>query len=287
MDSDQFLEMNGGDDEDEALRRAIALSMQGAADSEVAAPEQAKDGQGYIDLTSSPPTEPVRVQKKEETTAPPAASSMMGLDRKRMEEERLARLQKRKAADSSVADAAPQPPAKRPAPSGDRPHDRVYRPSLSETTNKAEAARTSRKPPETHRLDDQRERPETQKGRSSIATATAKSEDEALPFPQGIVKKTWAYGVPRNGDDIKIEEVLRAKDLELAVLSSFQWDEEWLMSKLNMRKTKLVLVAYAGDDNQVCGITHPSLLFSGLAKSGQHPAELCGDLPSNAPPPSA
>lgn len=72
-----------------------------------------------------------------------------------------------------------------------------------------------------------------------------------LSFPRGVVKRTWAYGYPRTKDDIKIEEVLQKDHLQLAILSSFQWDEEWLLSKINMDKTKLVLVAYAPDEAQV------------------------------------
>lgn len=55
-----------------------------------------------------------------------------------------------------------------------------------------------------------------------------------IQFPQGAVKKTWTYGCPRSPahDDIKLEEVLQKRDLELAVLSSFQWDVDWLFSKV-------------------------------------------------------
>jgi hypothetical protein len=52
------------------------------------------------------------------------------------------------------------------------------------------------------------------------------------------VKKTWAYGYPRE-DDIKIEEVFQKADLELAVLSAFQVEPEWVESKLN-QTTKII-----------------------------------------------
>ncbi len=65
------------------------------------------------------------------------------------------------------------------------------------------------------------------------------------------MKKTWVYGQARLGDDIKIEEVLQKTQLELAVLSSFQWDEDWLMSKVDITRTKLILVAFAADEAQV------------------------------------
>ncbi|KAJ0338805.1 hypothetical protein KNSL1_012284 [Colletotrichum chrysophilum] len=69
-----------------------------------------------------------------------------------------------------------------------------------------------------------------------------------LPFAKGAFRRTWARGYPRTGDDIKIEEVLQKEQLQLAVLSSFQWDEEWLLSKIDCRRTKMVLVAYAAND---------------------------------------
>ena len=67
-------------------------------------------------------------------------------------------------------------------------------------------------------------------------------------FPKGVVKKTWALGFPRE-DDIKIEEVLQPSDLQLAVLSSFQWDIEWLIPKTDVAKTKYILVMQAKEES--------------------------------------
>lgn len=68
----------------------------------------------------------------------------------------------------------------------------------------------------------------------------------ALEFPHGVVKRTWAYGTDREGIDIKIEEVLRGETLIGAVLSAFQWDYEWLWSKIpNGRLQRFVLVVQA------------------------------------------
>lgn len=71
------------------------------------------------------------------------------------------------------------------------------------------------------------------------------------PFANGCVKRTWARGYPRTAEDIKIEEVLQKDNLVLAVLSSFQWDDEWILSKIDLAKTKLILLAYAADEAQV------------------------------------
>ncbi|KAI9786918.1 MAG: hypothetical protein M1839_005149 [Geoglossum umbratile] len=68
-----------------------------------------------------------------------------------------------------------------------------------------------------------------------------------VQYPRGIVKKTWAQGYQRDGD-IKLEEVLQKDDLKTAVLSAFQWDMYWLFSKLDMGKTNLLLVMQAKDE---------------------------------------
>jgi hypothetical protein len=73
-----------------------------------------------------------------------------------------------------------------------------------------------------------------------------------LPFAKGVVKRTWASGHGRHGDDIKIEEILQKEELELAVMASFQWDTEWLIKKIDLRRTKLIFVAYAEDEAHVC-----------------------------------
>ncbi|RFU71992.1 hypothetical protein TARUN_10271 [Trichoderma arundinaceum] len=72
-----------------------------------------------------------------------------------------------------------------------------------------------------------------------------------LPYPNGAVKRTWARGCAKTGDEITIEEVFQKEQLELAVLSSFQWDEEWMISKLDFRRTKILLLAFAKDEAQV------------------------------------
>jgi hypothetical protein len=69
-------------------------------------------------------------------------------------------------------------------------------------------------------------------------------------FPDGVVKRTWAYGAPRSPDDIKIEEVLQKEDLEIAVFSAFQIDVDWITSKLNPG-TKVIWVLQAKTDAEV------------------------------------
>lgn len=54
-----------------------------------------------------------------------------------------------------------------------------------------------------------------------------------VQYPDGVIKKTWVHGCRRDGDDIKIEEVLQKDDITLAVLGAFQVDGDWVKGKLN------------------------------------------------------
>jgi len=239
-------EINGDEDDEEALRIAIAMSLgQDPGERE----EGSRVGGGVIDLTKDDDdgsttdsgdgdgddddgeVEVVegsgvgrgsnhanRPNPAPPEPAPAPALSAFGLDRKKMEEERLARLSKRK-----VAQVEDVPPPSRPA----------QRPRIEEVPMKKQKTVAARPGP------------------STLAASTPLSTPPQLPFPQGAVKKTWAYGQPRQGDDIKIEEVLQKQQLELAVLSSFQWDEEWMLRKIDLARTKLILIAFATDEAQV------------------------------------
>ncbi|PTU18765.1 hypothetical protein P175DRAFT_0534536 [Aspergillus ochraceoroseus IBT 24754] len=194
---------DGEDEEDEDLKRAIALSLINS------------DGQGPsigLDVKPSPPSD--RVQK-------PPQSGVSGLDRKMMEQERLARLAKRKAEDSTAVD---ERETKQPR-TGTESNPRKSTGDVSSSTL------------ESHNSTKQ----STQIRREPLPTPS-------IQFPEGVVKKTFAFGCRRLGDDIKIEEVFQKSDLELAVLSSFMWDMEWLFSKFNTRSTRFIMVMQAKDD---------------------------------------
>ncbi len=168
--------------EDEDLRLAIALSMRD------------KDKHEVINLDSDEDeavSEASRIRRHQ--PAPTSNLSFLGIDRKKMEQERLAR--KRKASVSP-------PPARKIQKTDDS--------FVSCTKATQPVIKTELRP-----------------------SATANTPKGPLMFPKGIVKKTWAFGHPRTADDIKIEEVLQSNDLSLAVLSSFQWDVAWLLAKVN------------------------------------------------------
>lgn len=77
----------------------------------------------------------------------------------------------------------------------------------------------------------------------------AKVKPGDLQYPRGVVKKTWAFGHERTGNDIKLEEVLEPQSLKIAVLSAFQWDIDWLFRKIKLGQTKCIFVMQAKEQS--------------------------------------
>lgn len=128
------------------------------------------------------------------------------------------------------------------------------------------ALQLDRKKLEEERLQRLGKRPRATSDTESSQTPPAKRvlPEESKPklqYPEGTVKRTWAYGYPRTGEDIKIEEIFKPLELQLAVLSSFQWDEEWLLKKIDIRKTKVLLLASAPDEQTVSFCQNPHTLL--------------------------
>lgn len=204
-------------DDDEALRYAIALSLQDEHHSPIVIHDSDDDDDDDATASSSKSTQQSQPQIQSQSQSQSQPQSQFGalqLDRKAMEQERLNRL------------------AKRQRPSTDDDDDDVI-----EIPPTKKQARTS---------------PEVKsKNTSESKIPTSPSTSSTLPYPNGTVKRTWARGCARTGDEITIEEVFQKDQLELAVLSSFQWDEEWMISKLDIRRTKILLLAFAKDEAQV------------------------------------
>lgn len=199
-------------DDDEDIKRAIALSLQEFTTGGTG--ETAREAIS-LDNDSETEKEPANTASLTEATECPtsgAGMGLLGLDRKQMEQERLAR--KRKA--SSIS---PPPPRKKVA--NGRPEAVV---PTQETTMAVPQA-------------------------AAVPGATPASSGKGPLFREGTVKKTWAFGHERKGDDIKLEEVLQKHDLGLAVLSSFQWDIDWLLAKIHTSSTHLTLIMQAKDQS--------------------------------------
>ncbi|KAK0711148.1 tyrosyl-DNA phosphodiesterase-domain-containing protein [Lasiosphaeris hirsuta] len=242
MADNQLVEINGNDvDEDEALRIAIALSL-----GEDPAKPNKVHGDAFDpsqDDTASDNSELFITSPPEPAPPPPAPSSSslstFGLDRKKMEQERLARLNKRKASELSPS-AASDPDSRLTQ------RQKIGGFGVLLPSGGAGAATVSSKLP-------LRETPASKPTHTKPPVASEPVNvpiESNLPFPRGVVKRTWAPSQPRLGDDIKIEEVLQKNKLKLAVLSSYQWDEEWMLSKIDLTRTKMVLIAFAVDEKQ-------------------------------------
>lgn len=92
----------------------------------------------------------------------------------------------------------------------------------------------------------------------------------AMKYPNGVVKKTWAFGHERTGNDIKLEEVLEPRSVKTALLSAFQWDTDWVFSKLNTPlkggKTKCIFVMQAKDAEQRAQIKEDASAWSSFLR---------------------
>ncbi|PLB49439.1 putative tyrosyl-DNA phosphodiesterase [Aspergillus steynii IBT 23096] len=208
------------DDDDEDLRRAIELSKQDFTHDQ-GSPEAPLYISDNEQASKTGGSQKPQVSSNEQNISKPMG--VLGLDRKQMEQERLARLAKRKPDDTS---------------------------SFDERETKQLKVQTSPKIQMKKDLDrisdiiDPSSKPQASRPEPNIP-----SPQPSVQFPTGVVKKTWSYSSPRLGDDIKIEEVFQKAGLELAVLSSFMWDMDWLFSKLDTRNSRFLLMMQAKEDS--------------------------------------
>jgi hypothetical protein len=163
------------DDEDEDIKRAIALSLQ---------------TDPKLPMPGTQASAPEIVSRPESLS-----QGIVGLDRRKMEEERLARLSKKRQATLD-ADA--------PSKQANEPCEKRLK-----TAHQPETPASQQKP--------------------------------ALQYPQGAIRKTWSPVHPRGGD-IKIEEVLDADRVKLAVVCSYMWDLEWFFGKFPARTARFLFV---------------------------------------------
>lgn len=201
------------DDDDEELKAALALSLEGVHHSD--------DDESCTTAKAS--AEP---QASEQAPQP---SGFLGMDRKKMEQERLARLAKRKA-DTSNESLSPGP-------------TKFMKTGPITSGSYTETASPSRKEPTTDICN---------QFAANDPSCSVKPTARPVPqWPLGTVKRTAVWKARRLCNDITIEEVLQRGDLELAVLSSFMWDMEWLFSKTNTWQTQFFLVMQAKEEKTV------------------------------------
>ncbi|KAI4215192.1 MAG: hypothetical protein LQ351_002507 [Letrouitia transgressa] len=213
-------------DSDEDMRRAIQLSLEFSSSRTQATHRVTSQVPSVIDLVSDEEIEPATQQSDARSAEPPPPTQgILGLDRKAMERERLAR--KRKASISPpISPSISQKTARRYAEYMARPQHQLGKVA---------------KPLPSERLGDHS---------SPTIGEEISAQTSSIRFPNGAVKKTWAFGHERV-NDIKLEEVLQRDSLQLAVFSSFQWDVEWLLRKINTKRTQIVFVmGLKGDEAQ-------------------------------------
>lgn len=235
--SKSVVESETEDEEDEELKRAIGLSMQGTSGDDVDIASSKAVEMSRRDEKDHKQTKPVgrksekepspeqKTEQRLQNQKPSQSMGILGLDRKKMEEERLARLAKRKPEEPVSTDQRESKQLRKESPKATAPSSASQTGNNQNGSNKQQSNNTNQ--PTT--------RPSVQ-------------------FPSGVVKKTWHRNSPRKGDDIKIEEVFQAENLQLAVLSSFMWDMEWLFTKLNTRSSRFLLTMQAKEESTVCQI---------------------------------
>jgi hypothetical protein len=201
------------DDNDEDLKRAIAMSLIEVG----GAAEPLVDSQ--IHVSNPPEAGPTPTESKENSHG--VAFGSVLLDRKAMEDERRARAAKRKREDGEPPEHGPAD-RRPPAPGSAASRKEVNIPSRG-----------------------------TGRAANSTSLLSTVQPVSTQRFLKGAVKRTWTCGYERHGDDIKIEEVFQKDKLELAILASYQWDDDWLLSKIDITRTRLICVAYARDKAHV------------------------------------
>ncbi|KAJ5484949.1 hypothetical protein N7539_004937 [Penicillium diatomitis] len=213
-DEDIPQEVSDNESDDE-LKQAIAMSLESSRqDSKNSTAEILSSGLHADDGLKKSTLETEVAQKP----------GGLGIDRKQMEQERLARLAKRKAG-SSPPSFQPSSKTARVDP-GDGPTHALAAELASSRTGGLANISSVKKP---------------------VGSLQPKPRP-AIQFPYGVVKKTYVAFVPRSNDDITMEEVFQREDLKVAVLSSFLWDMDWLFTKFNSRTTKFILMMGAKEE---------------------------------------
>ncbi|KAF2503061.1 phospholipase D/nuclease [Lophium mytilinum] len=217
--------MDPFDDEDEQTKLAIAISLQESPNSTI--PTAAEELQ-YANSEALPK----ETTEKSVMTATGNAKP----DFKQMHLERLARHEARKVEimKNKRQRSISPPPIKRHAPaSSDRELKRQKPNSAPEVIDLDADTRAQ-----------SRQKCSVATPPATLSSASTEARKSALEYPLGAVRKTWAFRHARS-NDIKIQEVLQKSTLNIAVLSAFDWDIEWLLRKFEFPRTKLILVMQA------------------------------------------
>jgi hypothetical protein len=220
-----------GDDEDHAARPSDVHDHPKGSTQAQSKNKQASLTQPLRDNEDSSPSMAKHGEKGNERGS--QAIGILGLDRKQMEQDRLARRQPLQGQSHSTKRNASISP-----------------PPLKRAAKIPKTEEISAKPISTRPRDDFPEQSATQRVKPAVVAHNPNLKIISLEFPEGVVRKTWASGHERNGD-IKIEEVLQKSSLQLAVLSAFQWNMDWLLNKLRVGTTEILFIMQAKENATV------------------------------------
>jgi Tyrosyl-DNA phosphodiesterase len=162
-----------------------------------------------------------QTQPHDLTTQASEPAGLLGLDRKKMEEERLARLAARKRQASGGPNDLLQP-------DGPVKKQRLESHALEKPSAVSPQVARPRKP-------------------ATNDFILSPKAGPKMEFPNGAVRLTHSASQSRTegSKDIKFEEVVLKDHLKMAILSSYQWDLDWIFSKINRLSTKLVMALAA------------------------------------------
>lgn len=235
--------MAAPDSEDEALKAAIAMSL---------ADQQTNQNNDHTSSDMREETHAASANSVAPSSVDLSAMSLAGLDRKAMEEARLARLARKRERSISPPPLGSRKAPKLEAKTVSLPSGAMLR-SFTSTVNQDQRGRKSENANAANQHVKLPRDSDAQHPTNAIKSEVQPSvKSDGLLYPNGVVKKTWSFGFERTGSDAKMEEVLEASTLRTALLSAFQWDVDWVMSKLktpgNGGTTKCIFVMEAKTD---------------------------------------
>jgi hypothetical protein len=163
----------------------------------------------------------IPILTKDISPRPLSQSSILGLDRKKMEQERLSRLAQRKR-------------------KMDDKETEIENPAQLFSKRAKVPIRTSTLP----------SRPVSSSHQSFLSGGNSSAKPiPTIKYPKGAILRTYSRHHPRQ-QDITIEEVLQKDHLKTALVSSYTFNLEWFFKKLNTKTIKLILVMSAKGEEE-------------------------------------
>jgi hypothetical protein len=243
--------MASSDDEDEELKRAIAISL-----ADVQPTATPPSPQNAIDLVSSDDDDEdlrqaiaLSLQQSEKVASSKLASKSLGTEEPDQPgyatdpiADQLTPPQSQLQAEATLPLRGSVPPK---PPSGLFGLDRK-----AMERERLERLGKRKRMPSPERPSKMTMKPSSKTKSTDESHRESPSDQNPIQHPKGRVKRTWAFKHPRT-NDIKIEEVLQTSTLNIAVLSAFQWNDRWLLSKLDTKRIKQIWIMSAkGEDLQ-------------------------------------